>query len=591
MKLKFSTAILIGLMMCLEIGTSKILSKGVENASFKHACYDGKDPFLWDDKRKLEEFAKGPCSPAVLLAGIGGSTLRVMIDCPKLLLSSPEVFLVCGWNGCGAKDKKPDPEYQIWVSAPVSPMSILSPDEKNKDCFAAFFSADYDYSASTPTYKPKPGITLKATGTTPGSKSYSASKCGSKGIEDLIPDIPNPELTENYKGIIERLEYMGYESGLTMQSLPYDFRLSSEMDPLTTYYAKVIEGLSKMNNKKVIIAAHSMSNLRTSYMLWKQSQSWKDTYIENYVAIAPPYMGTGLVINFITCGSDEYKFPLHMGFDWATYKKTILNFDAMFEMLPYPTYDSQKDTPWMQQIMKRIDYENGVGNDPVFDWIPKRDDVCYEAWPKAPKCKSGLWRLDNYGSDKDGNKITNQNFEQMMIKLSPNKNFDYFWKGRDSRYESLPNFGVNFTLLFSQVLLQDQGYDFKVDPPTWIDQHKTYCTEKTGGFTTIYVAGDTSVPSTSSVTPAMKFAMDFDNKVPGAKPVKIVEYCSSMMQKDSPYDSFNSKGEGQYTKNSYIGLPCDCTATKEKHCDHVSMLWLPKFFDFLSSTVKSGVRT
>lgn len=100
-----------------------------------------------------------------------------------------------------------------------------------------------------------------------------------------------------------------------------------------------------------------------------------------------------------------------MGFDWATYKKTILNFDAMFQMLPYPTYDSQKDTAWMQQILKRIDYENGVGSDPVFDWIPKREDICYEAWPKSPKCKSGLFRFDNYGSDKDGNKITNQNFE------------------------------------------------------------------------------------------------------------------------------------------------------------------------------------
>ena len=324
------TAFLFVLVICGDAVLSKKFAEGVENASFKHACYDGKDPILWDTKRKLEEFAKGPCSPAVLLAGIGGSTLRVMVDCPKLLLNSPEVFPICGWTGCGAKDKKPDSEYQIWVSAPVSPMSILSPEEKNKDCFAAFFAASYDLSSSIPTYKPKPGITLKATGTTPESRSYSASKCGATGIMDLIPDIPNPELTENYKGIIHRLEYMGYEHGLTMQSIPYDFRVNSDMDPLAGYYAKVIEELSKMNNKKVIIVAHSMSNLRTSYMLWKQSQTWKDTYIANYMAIAPPYMGTGLVINFLTCGSDSYTFPLHMGFDWVTYKKTVSNFSSMW---------------------------------------------------------------------------------------------------------------------------------------------------------------------------------------------------------------------------------------------------------------------
>lgn len=179
----------------------------------------------------------------------------------------------------------------------------------------------------------------------------------------------------------------------------------------------------------------------------------------------------------------------------------------------------------------------------------------------------------------------------MLKKLSPNQNFDYFWAGRDSRFEALPNLGINLTMVFSQVLPQDQAFNFKVDPPTFWKEKKTFCTEKNGGYTVTIVPGDTSVPSTSAVTPAIKFAMDFESQVPGAKPVKIVEVCSSSMQKDSPYDSFNSKGEGQYTKNSYIGLPCDCTESKTKHCDHVTMLWLPKMFDFISNTLKSGFRS
>jgi hypothetical protein len=85
-----------------------------------------------------------------------------------------------------------------------------------------------------------------------------------------------------------------------------------------------------MNNKKVIIVAHSMSNLRTSFMLWNAEQAWKDKYIQNYFAIAPTWIGSPLVISFLTCGNEDYTFPLHMGFDWPTFKKTVSNFTSMW---------------------------------------------------------------------------------------------------------------------------------------------------------------------------------------------------------------------------------------------------------------------
>jgi hypothetical protein len=336
---------------------------------------------------------------------------------------------------------------------------------------------------------------------------------------------------------------------------------------------------------------HSMSNLRTTHMLWGQTQAWKDQYIKSYMAIAPPYMGTGLVIDWMTCGSNEYSFPLHMGFDWKTYKNTLLTLSSMFQMMPYPTYDSQKNQPWMQTIMNRIAYDNGQSSDPVFNWLPSRDDICYDAWPKANKCRSGLVEFDGWGSDMNGTKITNANLQQMLAQLSPSPNVNYFWQGRDSRYESLPNIGVNLIMVYSQVLAQEQGYDFKVDPVQWTSTKNNFCTEKEGAFTIEYVDGDTSVPSTSAMTPAIKWSIDFDNNVAGAKPVKIVEFCSSQKQSMTPYDSVNSNGEGQFTKNAYIGLPCDCTANKDRHCDHVTMLWLPKFFDFISNTLKSGTRS
>lgn len=533
----------------------------------------------------------GPCSPAVLVSGIGASDLQIMIDCSTLYENDPEVFKTCGWTGCGKDDTRPETEYQVWVSAPDSVMSILSPKEEKKNCFAAFFASNYDYTKQSPAYVPKPGVIFRTVGATPETRSQQASDCAMDGIINLIPEIPNPEWTGNFKGIRDRLVHMGYESGLTMQAVPYDFRLNSGADQLGEAYAKIVKEMSEMVNKKVIILAHSMGNLRTAYFLWNASQEYKDKYVKNYIAVAPTWIGSAKVISYLTCGSETYTFPFHSGFDWPTFKKTVANFSSMWQMVPYGTYETQKDTAWMKKIMKRIDYENGKSQDPVFKWLPTKEERCFLDWPSNPNCRSGLYVLDNYGSDKDGTPITNKNLKTMLNKLSWNPESNYFWEGRESRFEDLPNFGVDLTVVFSQMLPTELGYDFKVDPVEWVTDKNKFCTEKTGGFKTIWKPGDTSVPSTSAVTPALKFAEDFDNKVANAKPVKILEICSGVHTLESPYDSHNEAGEGLYTKNEYIGVPCDCKEGKDKHCDHVTMLWLKTFWDIASNTFISGVKT
>ena len=179
----------------------------------------------------------------------------------------------------------------------------------------------------------------------------------------------------------------------------------------------------------------------------------------------------------------------------------------------------------------------------------------------------------------------------MLNELSWNPHNEYFWAGRENRFQNLPNFGVNLTTVFSQMLGTELGYNFKVDPVNWVTNKNKFCTQKTGGFETIFKPGDTSVPSTSAVTPSLKFAEDFDNGVANAKPVKILEICSGVHAIDTPYDTHNAKGEGEYTKNEYIGVPCDCKAGKDKHCDHVTMLWLKNLWNIMSNTLVKGVKT
>ena len=103
--------ILIALAISCTLTTDSTQQQEEENNKYKNICYRGKSPVLWNNKRKLEEFAKGPCSPTVLVAGIGASDLMVSIDCPTLFSSDPSVFHTCGWTGCGENDTKPEPEY------------------------------------------------------------------------------------------------------------------------------------------------------------------------------------------------------------------------------------------------------------------------------------------------------------------------------------------------------------------------------------------------------------------------------------------------------------------------------------------------
>lgn len=52
-------------------------------------------------KDYLKAFAKGPCSPIIIVPGVMASKLVVEIQCRILQERQPEIFKQCGWNACG----------------------------------------------------------------------------------------------------------------------------------------------------------------------------------------------------------------------------------------------------------------------------------------------------------------------------------------------------------------------------------------------------------------------------------------------------------------------------------------------------------
>ena len=104
-----------------------------------------------------------------------------------------------------------------------------------------------------------------------GNDPYTekASKCGLNAIRDingyvsLLSIMGSQCALNDYARLLDMLLVMGYEPGLNLQPLPYDFRygiLSSETPKL---FPQIINNLFYTSGKKVVIVAHSLGTLHT----------------------------------------------------------------------------------------------------------------------------------------------------------------------------------------------------------------------------------------------------------------------------------------------------------------------------------------
>lgn len=566
-----------------------------QDVPWRNVCTGGLKPTSGNRKQVLEAFAKGPCSPIILFPGIGGSNLQIQIDCEKLKAGDPTTFAKCGWTKCENSPEKnsdgkklkssPNKEYLIWVPHLISPMTLFSPTEKNKECFYGLAGLEYTVEGTSVKIKPKPGITVSPVGTTPETRSKDSWDCGFNGVINIIPDIPNPRELTYYAVTKNRLEEMGYISGLTMQAIPYDFRSDNNNDPYIGAVPGIIKKLYKFNQKKIFLLGHSMGNHRVSNLLWSMSQADKDKYLTQYIAAAPVLIGAGEVNKYFLCGSTEYFFFFHLGIDMKTFRHSLGIFTSMYQLLPNKCYAVNQGEPWMEKIMKRIEYEQGKSDDPVFGWMPKRDEICFEKYPKSKNCISGLFDFKNFGQIL-GEEITVSNLEDIIKKYSFSDIKDFGFDVVQENNVKLPSLGLPTSIVYSTRVDTEGGHNFKIDP-----REKTLKDEfcKAGkDFEFIYVTGDGTVPSASAVTPFIKWAWEFEEKKSGSHPVKFVEVCSGKNMRLTPYDGEDEKGVKIIEKNEYQGIECNCREGKVKDCTHIGMLLLDSFNDYLMNALKKG---
>lgn len=129
------------------------------------------------------------------------------------------------------------------------------------------------------------------------------------------------------------------------------------------------------------------------------------------------------------------------------------------------------------------------------------------------------------------------------------------------------NPGIPFSLIYGAWAPSKQSvyYNFDVRKNWETQQFST----PTGTSTQF---GDGTIPAWSSMAPLFKWSYEFDTKVPNAKPIRLVEYCSSYNTGGTPYDSTPFDSEWTFTKNEYYGIPCDCIEDPSVGCLHSNLI-------------------
>jgi triacylglycerol esterase/lipase EstA (alpha/beta hydrolase family) len=100
---------------------------------------------------------------------------------------------------------------------------------------------------------------------------------------------------------------MGYQHGLTLQALPYDFRYGILASSTPKLLPQIINNLYYTTGKKVVIVAHSLGTLHTLMDLaYFVPQAQKDMMVRHYIPITPPWFGTVSAIRNVLYGDASY---------------------------------------------------------------------------------------------------------------------------------------------------------------------------------------------------------------------------------------------------------------------------------------------
>ncbi|XP_072751668.1 lysosomal phospholipase A and acyltransferase [Anoplolepis gracilipes] len=219
---------------------------------------------LWHVKTKQK-------SPVILVPGDGGSQIEAKIN------KTSVVHYIC--------EKVSNDYFSLWLN-----MELLVP--VVIDCFIDNLKLNYDN--VTRTTSNQPGVDIRVPGWgNPFVVEYIDPSKASPG--SYFSDIGNMLVND-----------MGYVRNSSLLGAPYDFRKGPNESE--EFFAKlktlVEETYAKNNNTPVTLLAHSMGGPMTLIMLQRQSQKWKDKYINTFITLSAVWAGSVKAIKVFAIGDD-----------------------------------------------------------------------------------------------------------------------------------------------------------------------------------------------------------------------------------------------------------------------------------------------
>eukprot|EP00331_Platyophrya_macrostoma_P003616 CAMPEP_0176425134 /NCGR_PEP_ID=MMETSP0127-20121128/11226_1 /TAXON_ID=938130 /ORGANISM="Platyophrya macrostoma, Strain WH" /LENGTH=700 /DNA_ID=CAMNT_0017806273 /DNA_START=20 /DNA_END=2122 /DNA_ORIENTATION=+ len=556
-------------------------------------------------KDRLESFVKGKCAPVIVLPGIMATKLIAQIDCEVLADKHPEIMQACGWNTCkwSLFSKRPASEYKIWIPSLTSPMNIIR--IANNTCFGRLVSLNYDSTKSdiSERYQKLEGVSITWEGNTPDTARYADG--GFKAISNILPAPIQAASTRQFNKIGFYFDYLGYEKGLSLFAIPYDFRLTHLANSVAYTLERTIKYAYELTGKKVIIIGHSLGNLNALNVLTKMSQKDKDRMVANYVSVGAPFGGATKVARMLFGGAKEMLFMDFVGVQFFNQKKMLAASSSTFDLLPKDTFFRFKNERWMKELVARINLEKTYPPDTEEGakfWLtadkeklplslfPVPTAACVEQpGRKRPKeCLTLLTDLsiepvaviDNkkyYAKQSSIEDLIREHYTLHSVEKALSMYRDSLAAG----IHEFKNPKVPVVVVYGSHLHTERSIHWD-ESPSKLTVHDAIADPSN----TFHSHGDGSVEVSDSLPIALKWAYEHLDGVKDAKPVKVAEYCSEYNLKESAWDSVDSNGVKKMDKTEYIGVPCYCQerTTNGEVCNHASMLDDIDLVMFLSRT-------
>lgn len=590
-----------------------VLKSKSSNKLKKYHCLDGVNPNKYKDnyKKYLQEFAKGPCNPVVIIPGITGTKLVGCVDCKVVQSEEPTLFKECGWEKCDGtpgKDGVPLKEYRLWIPKLTDGVGLES--ERALKCWTLLLGFRITKKGKYVQHSSPKGVTVSVYGNTANTRSRA--QCGFRAIEDMVTGPFKLKIFSQFKGLKEKYQSMGYIIGLTMQALPYDWRENVHENGIAPKFKNIIQSMHNMVTKKVVLVAHSMGNIVLLHNILDQKQEFASTYINSYFAIAPPYLGSPKV-PAVMIGMDDsgvLALPIaELGVGSSLYKDTFGTFPSFLDLLPNSFFQYYRNEDWIKHFTDRISEERVGKSDPAIKHdknnlltkiFPPFNSVCLPGYEsRQEKCFSGFFKYKSSGKIK--NYIVNGASQEAMIKTYGfTNNTEYFFQKEKSYLNNnidykMRNPKVQVNVIYSSMTPTYSQFRYLNDP-----RYKTLRGKFGLPEVVNYELGDGSVLVTSAILPAIRWAYEHaEGLSQGAMPVTFVEMCSQMKNKDTIFDISLPDGSQQVSKSQYIGIPCECKPTnrqlKNKSGDgscsqHSVMMTDHYMIEFIVKSSMTGVK-